>query len=98
MVAPAYAEARSSLAKQMGLGQQRRNTARGKAAKSFRQRRDAVPLPAFRAARLRPLFAADPNAGSFLWASDCTQCRAASKSRGFCALFVDTQAHRLHDR
>ena len=32
MVAPAYAEARSSLAKQMGLGQQRRKTPRGKAA------------------------------------------------------------------
>lgn len=32
MVAPAYAEARSSLAKKMGLGQQRRKTPRGKAA------------------------------------------------------------------
>lgn len=35
MVAPAYAEARSTLAKKMGLGQQRRKAAvRGKAAKS----------------------------------------------------------------
>ncbi|MDR6827691.1 putative transcriptional regulator [Bosea sp. BE271] len=35
MVAPAYAEARSSLAKKMGLGQQRRKApARGKAAKA----------------------------------------------------------------
>lgn len=35
MVAPSYAEARSSLAKKMGLGQQRRKTsARGKAAKA----------------------------------------------------------------
>lgn len=35
MVAPAYAEARSNLAKKMGLGQQRRKTpARGKAAKA----------------------------------------------------------------
>ena len=32
MVAPAYAEARSSLAKKMGLGQQRRKAPRGKAA------------------------------------------------------------------
>ena len=32
MVAPAYAEARSNLAKKMGLGQQRRKTARGKVA------------------------------------------------------------------
>ncbi|WP_377843887.1 MucR family transcriptional regulator [Bosea sp. UC22_33] len=35
MVAPAYAEARSTLAKKMGLGQQRRKTpVRGKAAKA----------------------------------------------------------------
>lgn len=35
MVAPAYAEARSNLAKKMGLGQQRRKTpVRGKAAKA----------------------------------------------------------------
>jgi len=32
MVAPAYAEARSNLAKKMGLGQQRRKAPRGKAA------------------------------------------------------------------
>ncbi|QEL27207.1 MucR family transcriptional regulator (plasmid) [Bosea sp. F3-2] len=32
MVAPAYAEARSNLAKSMGLGQQRRKSSRGKAA------------------------------------------------------------------
>ncbi|CAH1677433.1 Transcriptional regulatory protein ros [Hyphomicrobiales bacterium] len=32
MVAPAYAEARSNLAKKMGLGQQRRKASRGKAA------------------------------------------------------------------
>ncbi len=32
MVAPAYAEARSNLAKKMGLGQQRRKSLRGKAA------------------------------------------------------------------
>lgn len=32
MVAPAYAEARSNLAKSMGLGQQRRKSARGKTA------------------------------------------------------------------
>lgn len=32
MVAPAYAEARSNLAKSMGLGQQRRKSPRGKAA------------------------------------------------------------------
>lgn len=36
MVAPAYAEARSTLAKKMGLGQQRRKTpVRGKAAKAI---------------------------------------------------------------
>ncbi|PZR86541.1 MAG: MucR family transcriptional regulator [Stutzerimonas stutzeri] len=33
MVAPAYAEARSNLAKKMGLGQQRRKTAGGRKAK-----------------------------------------------------------------
>jgi predicted transcriptional regulator len=34
MVAPAYAEARSTLAKKMGLGQQRRKTVRGKTGKA----------------------------------------------------------------